>query len=64
MFCAFLGHTGERLQDHWSSGVVVPPGLCRTGSDPGDISCDTAHIKVTGMSVCRGCNHFKSLRNN
>ena len=20
MFCAFLGHTGERLQDHWSSG--------------------------------------------
>ena len=21
MFCAFLGHTGERLQDHWSSGL-------------------------------------------
>ena len=20
MFCALLGHTGERLQDHWSSG--------------------------------------------
>ena len=20
MFCAFLGHTGERLQDRWSSG--------------------------------------------
>ena len=19
MFCALLGHTGERLQDHWSS---------------------------------------------
>ena len=22
MFCAFLGHTGERLQDHWSSGFL------------------------------------------
>ena len=21
MFCALLGHTGERLQDHWSSGL-------------------------------------------
>ena len=21
MFCALLGHTGERLQDHWSSGI-------------------------------------------
>ena len=20
MFCALLGHRGERLQDHWSSG--------------------------------------------
>ena len=20
MFCSLLGHTGERLQDHWSSG--------------------------------------------
>ena len=20
MFCTLLGHTGERLQDHWSSG--------------------------------------------
>ena len=23
MFCAFLGHTGERLQDHWSSGIYI-----------------------------------------
>ena len=23
MFCAFLGHTGERLQDHWSSGFSL-----------------------------------------
>ena len=23
MFCAFLGHTGERLQDHWSSGFNI-----------------------------------------
>ena len=22
MFCALLGHTGERLQDHWSSGLI------------------------------------------
>ena len=22
MFCALLGHTGERLQDHWSSGLA------------------------------------------
>ena len=22
MFCALLGHTGERLQDHWSSGLL------------------------------------------
>ena len=22
MFCALLGHTGERLQDHWSSGFI------------------------------------------
>ena len=30
MFCAFLGHTGERLQDHWSSGLfLVPPLLTK-----------------------------------
>ena len=23
MFCALLGHTGERLQDHWSSGSKI-----------------------------------------
>ena len=23
MFCALLGHTGERLQDHWSSGFQI-----------------------------------------
>ena len=23
MFCALLGHTGERLQDHWSSGFLI-----------------------------------------
>ena len=23
MFCALLGHTGERLQDHWSSGIFL-----------------------------------------
>ena len=23
MFCALLGHTGERLQDHWSSGFFT-----------------------------------------
>ena len=23
MFCALLGHKGERLQDHWSSGFSV-----------------------------------------
>ena len=23
MFCALLGHTGERLQDHWSSGFIL-----------------------------------------
>ena len=23
MFCALLGHTGERLQDHWSSGFCL-----------------------------------------
>ena len=22
MFCALLGHTGELLQDHWSSGFI------------------------------------------
>ena len=22
MFCALLGHTGELLQDHWSSGCI------------------------------------------
>ena len=22
MFCALLGHTGEPLQDHWSSGFL------------------------------------------
>ena len=22
MFCALLGHAGERLQDHWSSGIL------------------------------------------
>ena len=22
MFCALLGHTGERLQDYWSSGFI------------------------------------------
>ena len=26
MFCAFLGHTGERLQDHWSSGYYMLGG--------------------------------------
>ena len=23
MFCSLLGHTGERLQDHWSSGLNI-----------------------------------------
>ena len=23
MFCALLGHTSERLQDHWSSGLAM-----------------------------------------
>ena len=23
MFCALLGHTGERLQDQWSSGLQI-----------------------------------------
>ena len=23
MFCALLGHTGERLQTHWSSGFFL-----------------------------------------
>ena len=27
MFFAFLGHTGERLQDHWSSGLKVAAHL-------------------------------------
>ena len=28
MFCALLlGHTGEPLQDHWSSGFIMPPTL-------------------------------------
>ena len=27
MFCALLGHTGERLQDHWSSGCRYVTGI-------------------------------------
>ena len=26
--------SGERLQDHWSSGLIVQPGLCRAWSEP------------------------------
>ena len=26
MFCALQGHTGERLQDHWSSGFLDVTG--------------------------------------
>ena len=30
MFCALLGHTGERLQGHWSSGFkMAVPVLCK-----------------------------------
>ena len=30
MFCALLGHTGELLQDHWSSGLNYLPLQIRT----------------------------------
>ena len=28
MFCALLGHTGERLQDRWSSGFINNGQIC------------------------------------
>ena len=43
MFCAFLGHTGERLQDHWSSGYHFdsdprfPPFLLYVGGNLGSL---------------------------
>ena len=51
MFCAFLGHTGERLQDHWSSGFLVYAQ---------NIDCGYMLNKAVLTSAHNGCPLFES----
>ena len=55
MFCALLGHTGERLQDHWSSGFC----LCQPDFVCNNISmCDPVHDVETKNVLTASGNLF------
>ena len=51
MFCAFLGHTGERLLDYWSSGFSSP--------EPKAHKVNLLYPLSRRLSVCASVYTFK-----